>query len=65
MSTTPHSFGACLTQLLIEKHWSVQAFAEALNCRAIISLQVATWRADTSPCHQICGADRNGTVTDT
>ncbi len=31
MSTTPHSFGACLTQLLIEKRWSVQAFAEALT----------------------------------
>ncbi len=31
MSKTSQSFGACLTKLLIEKRWSVQAFAEELT----------------------------------
>src|SRR5262245_35337943 len=38
---TPFTFGACLTQLLIEKRWSVRAFAHALNVERSL---VYKWR---------------------
>jgi len=47
MPMTPYSFGACLTQLLIDRHWSVRALAQALNVERSL---VYKWRrGDRTP----------------
>src|SRR5262249_4421547 len=47
MGMTPHTFGARLTQLLLDRHWSVRTLAQALNVERSL---IYKWRrGDRTP----------------